>query len=586
MSDSNPTKDTNTDTDEAVSLNPGANGSDAKSGTPGANDSDAKPVKEGRRRSLSVQIGMLYILLALINITFFSVVILENQSDLLLVNFKYQAESIVKTVLDDDLQEIEFSPNKEDLSYRTLVNSLKSYDVQSFHVFTAEGDLWYEYVDGKSGSAPADDAQADAGDESNDAGEPSDEAANSDGDGESEAEQPAAPGKIDKELQDKTREFTTEESLFRSRYAIDLNEKDFSLNFLIPLKSKTEDRVFLNASLSVSTIQERLNYLYYQVALAVVWGVIFHVAFALFVYRVIFRRVGYLKDASDGMASGALETRADWKRKKSPDELDELGDAFNSMASNIETQVQTITKLNGQIQNELEIGQEVQELFLGDLDVIKEYKPALYYRPLRKVSGDVYQFYKFRNGYKGVFFADASGHGVSAALVTTITILSLEEALKSKVRPSEVMARLSDLMAVRLDTSFFATAAFLLFDPQGRTYITNAGHNDPIFLSARGDKVITEISSHGPPLGFMEDMSYKMNLINTRSGDKIFLYTDGLVETTNAEKEQYGLERLHGHLKAHWQDDNQSVSDLIEREFTDFAVNYIDDVSFLMLEIP
>ena len=508
-----------------------------------------------KRRSLSVQIGMLYILLALINITFFSVVILENQTDLLLVNFKYQAESIVKTVLDDDLQEIEFSPNREDLSYRTLVNSLKSYEVQSFRVFTSEGDLWYAYT-------PA--ADAGANKNATDGG----------------------PQKIDETLRRKTVEFTTEESLFRSRYVIDLNEDDFSLDFLMPLKSKTADRVFLNASLSVNTIRERLNYLYYQVALAVVWGVIFHVAFALFVYRVIFRRVGFLKAASLGMAGGALDTRADWKRKKSPDELDELGDAFNSMAGNIQHQVQTITKLNDQIQNELEIGKEVQELFLGDQSMIKEFRPALYYRPLREVSGDVYKFYTFRNGYKGIFFADASGHGVSAALVTTITILSLEEALKRRVRPSEVMARLSDLMAVRLDTSFFATAAFILIDPQGRSYVTNAGHNDPIFLSARGDQVITEIKSHGPPLGFMEDMAYKMNMINTRSGDKIFIYTDGLVEATNADKEQYGLERLHGHLLNHWQEDNQSVAALIEREFTSFAVNYNDDVSFLMLEIP
>lgn len=568
MSDTNENKDAVTQADAPASAGVGK-----------AEQAEKKP---SRRRSLSVQIGMLYILLALINITFFSVVILENQTDLLLVNFKYQAESIVKTVLDDDLQEIEFSPNKDDLSYRTLVNSLKSYDVQSFHVFTAEGDLWYAYsADGGDSQSSQNVSES----ENETATESGATAENSEAETETPDDRPE-PGKINETLRRKTVEFTTEESLFRSRYVIDLNEKDFSLDFLMPLKSKTEDRVFLNASLSVNTIRERLNYLYYQVALAVVWGVIFHVAFALFVYRVIFRRVGFLKEASDGMASGALETRADWKRAKSPDELDELGDAFNSMAGNIQNQVQTITKLNGQIQNELEIGQEVQELFLGDLDMIKEFKPALYYRPLRKVSGDVYKFYEFHNGYKGVFFADASGHGVSAALVTTITILSLEEALKRKIRPSEVMARLSDLMAVRLDTSFFATGAFILFDPNGRSYITNAGHNDPVFLSARGDRVITEISQHGPPLGFMEDMAYKMNMIDTRSGDKIFIYTDGLVETTNAAKEQYGLERVHNHLINHWQEDNQSVSDLIEREFTDFAVNYIDDVTFLMLEIP
>ena len=141
-------------------------------------------------------------------------------------------------------------------------------------------------------------------------------------------------------------------------------------------------------------------------------------------------------------------------------------------------------------------------------------------------------------------------------------------------------------MAERLDTSFFATAAFILFDPKGQSYICNAGHNDPVFLSSRGERVITEISQHGPPLGFMEGMNYKMNMVNTRSGDKIFIYSDGLVETSNANKEQYGLQRLHNDLNEHWQKDNETALQIIRDNFTDFAVNYIDDVSALMLEIP
>ncbi len=511
--------------------------------------------KPRRRAYLALRIGLLYVLLAAVNITFFSVVILENQSDLLLGNFKYRAESIVKSVLDEDVADLRFPAQPPAPEYELLRGTLDAYDVQRYVIFDTQGRVRDAYVSA-----------------------------------EGEAQTPAPnPGeRVEAELLDKIVEFTKEESLFRSRYIIDLDEERWSLDFLLPLSGRGE-RLFLAANLNVRTMQERVQYLQFQVLLAVVWGVIFHLLFAIFVFRLIFRRVNLLKGASLRMAGGRLNSRADWNRGRTEDELDELGDAFNSMAANIQDQVETITDLNDQIQNELAIGQEVQELFLGDEDLIESLKPALLYRPLRQVSGDVYKYFEFEDGSRAVFFADASGHGVSAALVTTITLLSLDEVLREHREPCKIMEELSNLMAVRLDTTFFATAVFVYFEAGGAVHLTNAGHNAPLILPADGGE-LREIKPHGPPLGFIEDAPYKQETVSLTSSDRIFLYTDGLTEAANVaagdEKELYGIERVEAILDQRRGESAEKIIEHLEQDFDAFAGHITDDVTVLILEVP
>ena len=108
-------------------------------------------------------------------------------------------------------------------------------------------------------------------------------------------------------------------------------------------------------------MQERLTKLYYQIAIAFVWGLISHILFGIYIYRVIFTRVSILKDATDKMGMGDLSSRAVWKFNRE-DELDVLGQAFNGMAGKIEETIQTISTLNEEINKELKIGREVQEM--------------------------------------------------------------------------------------------------------------------------------------------------------------------------------------------------------------------------------
>ncbi|MBX7058009.1 MAG: SpoIIE family protein phosphatase [Leptospirales bacterium] len=499
--------------------------------------------KPPRRTSLRIIIGALYGLLALLNIIISSVMIVENQIDLILSNINLQQNELGR-VVSDELQSVEIAPDSAE-NLAQLDSQLRSRDVERYQVFDDRGQIWKQYF----------------------------------------REGASQQTEVSPEILKKTEELTSENTLFRQRFIPELNEADFSIDLLIPLRTRAAKHAFIFARLSLVEARKRIESLYVQVGVAVILGIVVHLIFAIFVFRLIFRRVSLLTEASNKMAGGDLATRASWRRKRQ-DELDDLGDAFNSMAANIQQNVATITELNSQIELELTIGKEVQELFLGNLSVVEQYKPALFYRPMRQVSGDVYKFYKLRDGHTGVFFADAAGHGVSAALITTITILSLDEALQHQLNPAQVMTSLNAHLAERLDTSYYATGVFMLIGPGGKTYITNGGHNNVIFLPGRSEDETVEIKSHGPPLGLMDGVRYKANMVNTKSGDRIFVHSDGLIETVNDDGEQYGIERVLDQLRAGRGLDTTTAAHNLQTAFTSFVTKYHDDVSFLLLEIP
>ncbi|MCE9500085.1 MAG: SpoIIE family protein phosphatase [Leptospira sp.] len=496
--------------------------------------------------SIRTQIGILYSILALANIIFFSVMIFENQSDLLLNNFKFHSENIIKTVV-NDLKDFKLTKVK-DTQLDGIVAALKVSGINSFQIFDAKGILWHEYPDT----------------------------------GNSEKEVSAS-------LKARILDLLEDASVFKSKYKLEFDEKDFSVNFILPLRGKLNEELFLSTNVSIEIIRTRLQQLYYQIGLAVAWGIIFHFLFGIFLYRVIFVRVSALKSVTAEMAGGNLHARAGWKFEN-PDELDDLGSSFNQMAEKIEETVDTVTKLNKEIQNELEIGKEVQELFLPKMKGYENFNIDVWYRPLREVSGDIYQFCKLHGDSSGkneigVFFADASGHGVSAALVTTVTLLSLEAILHKVKTPAHALSELSKVLSERFVSSFFATSIFISIDSKGILHYANAGHNPQLVVRPQTGEIF-HMPSDGPPLGMDEEFSYPSRTIQTLSGDKILIYSDGLVETKNRDKMQFGLDRVEETLIRTRNLSTKQILDAIKDDFTGYIDHYKDDVSVILLEIP
>ena len=293
------------------------------------------------------------------------------------------------------------------------------------------------------------------------------------------------------------------------------------------------------------------------------------------------------------MSAGDLSSRVDWKiDEEKKDELDVLGLSFNEMASNVQEKIRTITEqmetistLNRQIQQELKIGKEVQKLLITAPEgIMKDCKPYVYYRPLREVSGDMFHYFKFTNGMRGVFFADASGHGVPAALVTAISFLGLEDVLRRQLKKEDVMNTLNHSITVRMQQAFYLTAVLALFDDSGQLWLSNAGHNTFFILPRQGKRI--EIESDGLPVGVLPDSEYPLHKYQVQKGDRIFIYSDGLIETTNKQKEEFGLERLTSILDKHLSRPIEEMAGEVQKSFDDFACNFTDDVTFLCMEIP
>ena len=507
-------------------------------------------MRKFNKNSLALKIAVAYIFLTLVNLTFFSVIIVENQTDLIITNFKHQAESLAKATI-GSLAKLKIRRIK-DKDYNSLREYLKSYDLNWYRIFDRNGKVWHQYTQ------PGTESQANR-------------------------EQPKK-----KEILQRIQQLDSKISLFQTRYLLEIKEEGFGIEILLPLQAaKRDGKIFLLASLSLQEIQQRLAIVYYQVAGALIWGIIFHVLFAAFLVRVIFRRIALLISASQKMKEGDLSARTNWKiKEKKQDELDVLGTSFNSMAASVEEKIITISKLNKQIQQELKIGKEVQEI-LGSTskDIIADFKPQLYFRPLREVSGDMCHYFKFSNNHYGVFFADASGHGVSAALVTAISYLSLESILSRNIAKEKIMDVLNTSIASRMQQSFYLTAVFMIFDNNGQLLIANAGHNDFFILPKAEQKILT-VEAEGLPIGVLPDSTYSLRKYSVKSGDRVFIYTDGLVETKDKEDNEFSLQRVRDILSDNFSQSTEVLATQVKEQFESFAHSYADDVTFLILEVP
>lgn len=496
--------------------------------------------------SLRFKIGLFYSLLALLNIIFFTVMIFENQSDLLLKNFQFQSENLANTIL-SDLTNIGLS-GKKDESFEIFRKTLKLYDINQFSIFDSEGAILLT---------------------------------------EPEVSDPSKKSLAPEKLQKKSKEVSSDKegSLFKARYSLELNEDDFTVDFLLPLKMNDGKENYLSATFNIASIQDRLKQLYIQVGYAIIWGIVFHIIFAILVYRAIFRRVGLLEIASKLMESGKLDSRVNWNFK-SNDELDSLGKSFNNMAEEIQSKVTTITRLNDEINQELQIGKEVQELFLPSPKKYKKFNIGKIYRPMREVSGDLYQYFHFaEENYYGFFLADASGHGVSAALVTVVMAQSLQAIMKETHSPIEAINKLGEVIANRLQASFFATGVFVLFQESGSVKFVNAGHNAP-FIVRPSTKEVRFIDSSGPPLGMGDDIIYSLESFPVEPGDKIVLYTDGIVELPIKEGGLFGLDRFKDLILKHIELPNSEIAERVLEALDASHEEYKDDVTLIILDVP
>lgn len=164
--------------------------------------------------------------------------------------------------------------------------------------------------------------------------------------------------------------------------------------------------------------------------------------------------------------------------------------------------------------------------------------------PAKEVGGDFYDFFMVDEKHLAIVIADVSGKGVPAALFMVIGKTLIKDHTKPGVDLGAVFSEVNDLLCESNSEGLFITAfeGVLDLETGDFTYV-NAGHEIPFIAKAGGIYEPYKLQP-GFVLAGMEHMKYQSGRITLSPGDKLFQYTDGITEATNAEKELYGMNRL------------------------------------------
>jgi phosphoserine phosphatase RsbU/P len=187
---------------------------------------------------------------------------------------------------------------------------------------------------------------------------------------------------------------------------------------------------------------------------------------------------------------------------------------------------------------------QIQRALLPEADpTIAGYTVSGMCLQLSAVGGDWYDYLHIGGNVWGIALGDVCGKGMAAALLMSATRSLFRTAAEGSSSPSEVLTRLNKSLVKDLPSGRFVTLLYLILDAEHATAkLANAGHPHPLCLSVQSG--IAELrTNNGLPLGLMDSV-YPEVEIEWRQGDRVLMYTDGLVEATNSMGEEFGISRL------------------------------------------
>jgi sigma-B regulation protein RsbU (phosphoserine phosphatase) len=239
-----------------------------------------------------------------------------------------------------------------------------------------------------------------------------------------------------------------------------------------------------------------------------------------------------------------------------------------------------------------EINEELQMARLVQQSTLPQHTPemagikmAVTYHPIEAVGGDVYDFIPFGDHRLGVFIGDASGHGMPASLVSTISKMSLYNHTKKELPTNDLLLHINSDLIGNVRTGHYMTCFWGIFDTRDNSLIySRAGHPMPIVIRASGE--VVQLDSVGMFAGIMENPTFEQCKFFFHKGDRCYLFTDGIFEVVDPANEKFvvlGFKKFATLLASV----NQMPFDKLIPEIKDrlSSFTYDDDYTLIVFEV-
>jgi phosphoserine phosphatase RsbU/P len=214
----------------------------------------------------------------------------------------------------------------------------------------------------------------------------------------------------------------------------------------------------------------------------------------------------------------------------------------------LRTSEESLRKRNEVIEKDLLTAQLIQRSLISAGKPSVDWLDMEYrYFPLDAVGGDYFSLINLSEGGVGVFVGDVSSHGVSAALFLALVKATSDRVCRRHaLQPSAYLKKMNEEMYRNMPLSFL-TATYGVFNrlPGGDVTFTfcSAGHPYPVLYESGSGKA-DYLKSKGTIIGMFENLDFQEHTVTLKKGDRIILYTDGIPESYNDQKEMVGYERL------------------------------------------
>ena len=217
---------------------------------------------------------------------------------------------------------------------------------------------------------------------------------------------------------------------------------------------------------------------------------------------------------------------------------------LRSMRSQLQTQNDELEAWRHNLERDLAAARLTQQSLIPQkAPALPGWDVAAIYRPVIQVGGDIYGWLKMADGRMLFWIADATGHGASAALLTTLAKLLFQHGAVEHTEPTAIMEAVNNDFRSIFGARSFMTAMCVALDPvSGRASVVGAGH--PPLLIVRAGGATEAVASSAPPLGLLERSQFTEEAFELAVGDAFFLYTDGVYGSPHGENPRFSSDRF------------------------------------------
>ena len=285
-----------------------------------------------------------------------------------------------------------------------------------------------------------------------------------------------------------------------------------------------------------------------KVMMVAIPGLILLVILCYILIRYTMRPLNEFADSAMEIAKGNFSAKL--PNHKNSYEMMTLHQSFSFLQNSLQNYIDELKQATAnkeRIESELRIARDIQmgmvpKIFppfpeREDVDLYAKLIPA------KEVGGDLYDFF-IENNKLHFIIGDVSGKGVPASLVMSVTCRLFRTVASSIHVPSGIIKSLNDALSESNESNMFCTAFVGVMDfDTGILKYCNAGHNPPVIIDDEGNTTLLPVVPN-LALGIWKDFDFEDQEIIIKKGSNIFLYTDGVNEAENVNKELFGEERM------------------------------------------